>query len=103
MSVVGSDRGKAGSPPKVLAQISPFCACRTRLWDAQAGQDLSSMRGHTAGVFGVAFSANAGLLASGSDDGTVKLWDTSSFSLMRTLRPDRRYERADITGLTGVT
>jgi WD40 repeat protein len=61
------------------------------------------MRGHTAGVWGVAFSADGGLLASGSDDGTVKLWDISTSSLLRTLRPDRRYERADITGLTGVT
>ncbi len=48
-------------------------------------------------------SADGQTVASGSLDGTVKLWDTASFSVLRTLRPDRRYERMDITGLTGVT
>ena len=43
------------------------------------------------------------MIVSGGLDGTVRLWDTSSFSLVRTLRPDRRYERMDITGLSGVT
>jgi WD40 repeat protein len=54
-------------------------------------------------VWGVALSADGQTVASGSLDGTVKLWDTASFSVLRTLRPDRRYERMDITGLTAVT
>jgi hypothetical protein len=43
------------------------------------------------------------LLGSGSFDGTVRLWDATSRTCLRTLRSDRRYERLDITGLTGVT
>jgi hypothetical protein len=31
------------------------------------------------------------------------LWDTSCFTCLRTLPIERRYERMDITGLTGVT
>ena len=33
----------------------------------------------------------------------VTLWETGRGVALRTLRPDRPYERMDITGLTGVT
>jgi hypothetical protein len=33
----------------------------------------------------------------------VRLWEAASGACLRTLRSDRRYERLDITGLTGVT
>ena len=42
-------------------------------------------------------------IASGSDDGTIKLWDVQSGDCLATLRPDRLYERMNITGVTGLT
>jgi WD40 repeat protein len=64
---------------------------------------LTTLAGHTGGVWGVALSADGQSLASGSQDGTVRLWDARTGVCRRTLRGDRRYERLDITGLTGVT
>ena len=74
-----------------------------RLWEARSGRLLGTLRGHTSGVWGVALSADGRLLVSGSEDGTVRLWESNSGAHLHTLWSDRRYERVDITGLTGVT
>ena len=74
-----------------------------RLWEVAGGRLIAALTGHAAMVRAVAFDAPGRLLASGSLDGTVKLWDSARHTLLRTLRPDRRFERLDITGLTGVT
>jgi len=74
-----------------------------KLWEAPGGRLLGTLLGHTGAVRSVALSGDGRLLASGSHDGTVKLWQVSSGICLRTLRGDRRYERLDITALTGVT
>ena len=76
---------------------------RVRLWEASNGQLLATMHGHTGPVAGVALSGDGQLLASGGADGMVRLWEVRSGACLHTLWGDRRYERLDITGLTGVT
>ncbi len=59
------------------------------LWDAATGQVIRTFRGHTRGVFRLAFSPDGKLLASSSTDGTVRLWDVAAGTPFRTLEDHR--------------
>jgi WD40 repeat protein/transcriptional regulator with XRE-family HTH domain len=74
-----------------------------RLWDPRDGRSLATLKGHTGMVVNVALSANSEQLVSGGYDGTLRVWDVNSGACLHTMRSDRRYERVDITGLTGIT
>jgi len=73
------------------------------LWETRGGRLIRSLRGHTGPVWSVEFSHNSGRLASGSFDGSLRLWDVSSGNTLHVMRPERRYERTDITQLRGIT
>ena len=49
------------------------------LWDAGTGVNIATLQGHTDLVNSVVFSPDGKILASGSDDGTVKLWNMSEW------------------------
>lgn len=43
------------------------------------------------------------MFASGSQDGTIKIWDAQKLTCLRTLRVGRLYEGMDISGVRGLT
>ncbi len=49
--------------------------CHIKLWDVDTGKRLSTLTGHTEPIETLVFSHDGKILASGSEDGTVLLWD----------------------------
>ena len=56
-----------------------FTSTSVALWNIETGTQTNAMLGHTRVIRSVSFSADGSLLASGAQDGTVRLWDPSSF------------------------
>jgi len=74
-----------------------------QFWDLQSGRGFSPrpFTGHSAYVRSLVFSQNGQFLASGSFDGTVKIWDTSG-SFEFAIEP-RQEHRAYPTGAVAVS
>ena len=64
------------------------------VWDAQTGQELVSLKGHTGGVTSVAFSPDGKRVASVCDD-AVKVWDAQTGEELRLEGPARVLIRTD--------
>jgi hypothetical protein len=56
------------------------------VWDAVDGRELRTLQGHTAGVEDVGWSPDGKRLATGSQDGTVKVWDAACGRELLTLQ-----------------
>ena len=50
-----------------------------RLWDVASGEHLAAFWGHPTDIQTLAFSPDGELLASGSYDGTILLWDVKPY------------------------
>jgi WD40 repeat protein/transcriptional regulator with XRE-family HTH domain len=57
-----------------------------RLWDAKLATSRVALQGHTADVWGLAFTPDSRHLLSGGDDGTLRLWEVERGQCVRVLR-----------------
>lgn len=73
-----------------------------RIWDSQTLDCIHILAGHTDVVWNVEFNCDGQILASGSRDGTIRIWDTTTFECIKVLRPNRPYEKMNITQARGL-
>jgi WD40 repeat protein len=61
------------------------------VWDAARGQELLTLKAHTAYVFSVAWSPDGKRLTTGSGDQTAKVWEAASGQEVLTLKGHNGY------------
>lgn len=61
----------------------PAADCTIKVWNAQTGTLVHTLEGHLAGVSTISWAPDSIVLASGSDDKSIRLWD------VRTVRNTR--------------
>jgi len=75
-----------------------------RVWQVSSGRALATFQAPNGEVLGVGLSGDGRLVAIGGGDGMLRLWEPfAEDAPARTLQPERRYARTDISGLTGIT
>jgi WD40 repeat protein/serine/threonine protein kinase len=62
----------------VIRELVGNEATLLRVWDAGAGQDVCTFKGHQKSVICVALSGDGRRAVSGSEDGVVKVWDATT-------------------------
>ena len=72
------NQGIAFSHDGAMLAAASESECLIRLWEVSTGRPLREFRGHTSGVFSVAFSRDDQTIISASDDHSIRLWDVAT-------------------------
>jgi F-box/WD-40 domain protein 2 len=65
--------------------VASFHTAYAAAWNIESGMQIQAYKGHTSAVLSVDFDYEAGLVATGSADMTVKLWDLHEGLCLKTL------------------
>lgn len=68
-----------------LASAAELPDNSVRIWDVATRETVQILEGHSDCAYALAFNADGRQLASGSADGTIRLWDTSTWQLIKKL------------------
>ncbi|KAJ5239370.1 hypothetical protein N7468_003989 [Penicillium chermesinum] len=63
------------SPVSSSTMVSGSGDATARIWDCDTGTPLHTLKGHTSWVLAVAYSPNGAMIATGSMDNSVRIWD----------------------------
>jgi len=85
--------GHPGAARRTLARLRPMPGAQDLrgfewyyLWHRSEGDQTVTLKGHQLTVDCVAFSRDGQHLASGSQDGTLRIWNASAYTLLKTLK-----------------
>ncbi|MEO0835645.1 MAG: hypothetical protein AAFY16_06585 [Cyanobacteria bacterium J06642_3] len=93
-------------PQESLILASAGADYKIKLWQSNQKQAGATFE-HGGWVRAIAFITcpitSQLQLVSGSQNGTIKLWDINSRSCIKTFNPPRAYSQMNITGVTGLS
>ncbi len=82
---VGSSANSVAFSPDGKRIVTGSLDATAKVWDAQSGKELLTLKGHSSSVMSVAFSPDGTRIVTGSTDGTAKVWDAQSGKELLTL------------------
>ena len=74
-----------------------------RIWNTRTGECLKVLKEHKGAVFSVVCSPDGKIIATASEDETIKLWNPQTGECWQTLKIEGLYENMNIKGVTGLS
>ena len=71
---------------RLLASVSFYINPKIYIWDAQTGQSIRTLEGHTHWVCKLLFTRDGGQLVSAATDQTIRFWNTTTWEEMNVVR-----------------
>lgn len=83
-----------GAAPGAAQRVAAVQAWRGRdigIWNAETGERLATLRGHSDAVFAIEFSPDGLRIATAGDDQTIRIWDGRTYEEIVQLRGHTSY------------